>query len=154
MPPLPEGALHHHDAPGLHITYAGDEFLLATKLIAQRGKDAPDIITLSGRLKMENASADDLEQLIRRNYIDEDSLELILGSKDLDREVHLLAVRAERMLAIMARMFPEAGATWMVRPLSARRVSGDFSLRPAVECATDFLGKVLVRRTAGGRVAG
>jgi hypothetical protein len=99
MPPLPEGALQHHDAPGLHITYAGDEFLLATKLIAQRRKDAPDIITLSGRLKMENASADDLEQLIRRNYTDEDALELILGSKDLDREVHLLAVRAERMLA-------------------------------------------------------
>jgi hypothetical protein len=99
MPPLPEGALQHHDAPGLHITYAGDEFLLATKLIAQRRKDAPDIIALSGRLKMDNASAEDLEQLIRRNYTDEDSLELILGSRDLDREIQLLAIRAERMLA-------------------------------------------------------
>ncbi|MEV4266402.1 DUF6036 family nucleotidyltransferase [Kribbella sp. NPDC049584] len=99
MPPLPEGALQHHDLPGLHITYAGDEFLLATKLIAQRRKDAPDIIALSGRLKMENASVEDLEQLIRRNYTDEDSLELIVGSRDLDREIHLLAVQAQRMLA-------------------------------------------------------
>lgn len=99
MPELPEGALQEHDAPGLHITYASDEFLLATKLVAQRRKDAPDIITLSGRLNMENASADELEQLIRRHYTDEESLELILGSRDIDREIHLLAVRAERMLA-------------------------------------------------------
>ena len=27
MPPLPEDALQSHDAPGLHITYADDEFL-------------------------------------------------------------------------------------------------------------------------------
>jgi DNA-3-methyladenine glycosylase len=54
----------------------------------------------------------------------------------------------------MVRMLPGSDATQMVRPLSAMRLGGDFYLRPAVECATDFLGKVLVRRTAGGRVAG
>lgn len=71
MPPLPEGALQRSDAPGLHITYATDEFLLATKLVAQRRKDAADIVALAKRLHMENASADDLEQLIYRYYTDE-----------------------------------------------------------------------------------
>ena len=99
MPPLPEGALQRSDTPGLHITYATDEFLLATKLVAQRRKDAADIVALAGRLQMENASADDLEQLIYRYYTDEDSLEFILDGNDLDREIHLLAVRAERLLA-------------------------------------------------------
>lgn len=99
MPPLPEGALQRSDAPGLHITYATDEFLLATKLVAQRRKDAADIVALARRLTMENASADDLEQVISRYYTDEDSLEFILDGKDIDREIHLLAVRAERLLA-------------------------------------------------------
>lgn len=99
MPPLPEGALQRSDAPGLHITYATDEFLLATKLVAQRRKDAPDILTLTRRLQMENASADDLEHLIYRYYTDEDSLEFILDGNEVEREIHLLAVRAERLLA-------------------------------------------------------
>jgi hypothetical protein len=99
MPPLPEGALQRRDAPGLHIAYATDEFLLATKLVAQRRKDAADIVALAGRLTMENASADDLERLIYRYYTDEDSLEFILDGKDIDREIHLLAARAERLLA-------------------------------------------------------
>jgi hypothetical protein len=99
MPPLPEGALQPGAAPGLHITYASDEFLLATKLVAQRRKDAPDIVLLAKRLHMENASADDLRQTIYRYYTDEDSLEFIVGDNDTDREVGLLAVRAERLLA-------------------------------------------------------
>lgn len=99
MPPLPEGALQGSHAPGLHITYATDEFLLATKLVAQRRKDAADIVALARRLEMENASADDLGQVISRYYTDEDSLEFILDGKDIDREIHLLAVRAERLLA-------------------------------------------------------
>jgi hypothetical protein len=99
MPPLPEGALQRSDAPGLHVTYATDEFLLATKLVAQRRKDAADIVALAKRLHMEHASADDLEQLIYRYYTDEDSLEFILDGNDVARETHLLAVRAERLLA-------------------------------------------------------
>ncbi|GAB3940194.1 hypothetical protein GCM10029976_057510 [Kribbella albertanoniae] len=99
MPPLPEGALQHGDAPGLHITYATDEFLLATKLIAQRRKDAADIIALAGRLHMEQASAGDLERLISRYYTDRDALEFILDGSDIDREIQLLALRAERLLA-------------------------------------------------------
>ena len=41
-----------------------------------------------------------------------------------------------------------------VRPLSAGKLARDFYLRPASDCATDFLGKVLVRQTRAGRVAG
>ncbi|WP_329482572.1 DNA-3-methyladenine glycosylase [Kribbella sp. NBC_01484] len=37
-----------------------------------------------------------------------------------------------------------------VRPLSARKLARDFYLRPASDCATDFLGKVLVRQTRAG----
>ncbi|MGW6196337.1 DUF6036 family nucleotidyltransferase [Kribbella sp. NPDC055110] len=99
MPPLPEGVLERGDAPGLHIAYATDEFLLATKLVAQRRKDAADIVTLTRRLGMGNASAADFEQVIHRYYTDEDSLEFILDGSDTDREIHLLAVRAERLLA-------------------------------------------------------
>ncbi|WP_328334975.1 DUF6036 family nucleotidyltransferase [Kribbella sp. NBC_00382] len=99
MPPLPEGVLQRGDAPGLHITYASDEFLLATKLVAQRRKDAADIVALARRLHLEHASADELEQLIYRYYTDEDSLEFILDGNDVGRETHLLAVRAERLLA-------------------------------------------------------
>jgi hypothetical protein len=99
MPPLPDGALEGGDAPGLHITYATDEFLLATKLVAQRRKDAADIITLAKRLGMENATADDLEQVISRHYTDEDSLEFIIDGKDIDREIQLLAARAAHLLA-------------------------------------------------------
>jgi hypothetical protein len=98
MPPLPEGVLQRGDAPGLHITYASDEFLLATKLIAQRRKDAPDIVTLAIRLGLQDASADDLEQLIHRYYTDEDSLEFIVDGSDIDGEIRLLAARAERLL--------------------------------------------------------
>lgn len=99
MPPLPEGALQRSDTPGLHITYATDEFLLATKLVAQRRKDAGDIVALARRLGMENASADELGRLIYRYYTDEDSLEFILDGEDVDREIQLLSVRAERLLA-------------------------------------------------------
>jgi hypothetical protein len=114
MPPLPEGALQRNDVPGLRITYATDEFLLATKLVAQRRKDAADIVTLARRLEMQNASADDLEQLISRYYTDEDSLEFILDGNEIGREIHLLAVRAERLLAShqsgSARAMPIDGA--------------------------------------------
>lgn len=40
MPPLPYRALHRPARQGLRVTYADDGFLFATKLIAQRTKDA------------------------------------------------------------------------------------------------------------------
>ncbi|WP_427886930.1 hypothetical protein ACQHIV_28930 [Kribbella sp. GL6] len=82
----------------MHITYASDEFLLATKLVAQRRKDAADIVVLAKRLHLENASASDLGQLVRRYYTDDNVLEFILDGNDTDRELHLLTVRAERLL--------------------------------------------------------
>ncbi|MGW6283202.1 DNA-3-methyladenine glycosylase [Kribbella sp. NPDC055071] len=40
------------------------------------------------------------------------------------------------------------------RPPTALKLGPSFYSRPATECATDFLGKVLVRRTTAGRVSG
>src|SRR6266498_2576466 len=50
MPPLPDGVLDPSDEPGLRVTYADDGFLLATKLVAQRARDADDIVALATRL--------------------------------------------------------------------------------------------------------
>jgi hypothetical protein len=65
MPPLPPGVLSRPDPPGLRVTYADDGFLLATKLVAQRAKDADDVVALAGRLGMQRATADELEAHIR-----------------------------------------------------------------------------------------
>jgi len=40
------------------------------------------------------------------------------------------------------------------RPSSARTLDRDFYQRPATDCVNDFPGKVLVRRTPAGRIAG
>lgn len=121
MPPLPDGALQHNDAPGLHITYATDEFLLATKLIAQRRKDAADIVILARRLDLQDASAGDLEQLISRYYTDEGSLEFILDGADIAGELRLLATRAERLLASQRSESKRATPTDGVRAAVVRR---------------------------------
>lgn len=99
MPPLPGHVLRQHREPGLHITYADDAFLLATKLIAQRRKDAADIVELAERLGLNDPISGDFERLIRRHYTDEDELELILGVNDIDQEIGHLAESAARMLA-------------------------------------------------------
>jgi hypothetical protein len=98
MPPLPGGVLDRPDAPGLRVTYADDGFLFATKLIAQRAKDADDVVALAKRLGMQEASADELESHIRRYYTDEAALEFIVDGDDVDREIRYLAEDAARML--------------------------------------------------------
>lgn len=99
MPPLPEAALTRPDQPGLRVTYADDSFLLATKLVAQRAKDADDVLALANRLGLERADADQLEAHVLRYYTDPGSLALIVGGQDADREVRYLAEAAADMLA-------------------------------------------------------
>jgi hypothetical protein len=98
MPPLPADALRHGRRPGLRITYASEEFLFATKLIAQRRQHASDLRLLAQRLSQVRPAADFLESIIRRYYTDLDALEIIIGGGDLDGEIRLLAERAARML--------------------------------------------------------
>lgn len=78
MPPLPDGVLDRPPQPGLRITYADDGFLFATKLIAQRAKDADDIVALARRLGMQGANASEVEAHIRRYYTDDEALQFII----------------------------------------------------------------------------
>ena len=98
MPPLPAGVLDPPPAPGLRVTYADDGFLLATKLVAQRAKDAEDVVALAERLGMRQAGADDLEEHVRRYYTDRVALELILDGDDVDQELGFLADDAAALL--------------------------------------------------------
>jgi len=98
MPPLPGGVLDQPAEPGLRVTYADDGFLLATKLIAQRAKDADDVVALADRLGLSTATPEQLEAHIRSYYTDPAPLEFIVDGSDVDREISLLAHDASRML--------------------------------------------------------
>ena len=98
MPPLPGGVLDQPAEPGLRVTYADDGFLLATKLIAQRAKDADDVVALAGSLGLSTATPEQLEAHIRSYYTDPAPLEFIVDGSDVDREISLLAHDASRML--------------------------------------------------------
>ena len=98
MPPLPGGVLDQPAEPGLRVTYADDGFLLATKLIAQRAKDADDVVALAGSLGLSTATPEQLEAHIRSYYTDPAPLEFIVDGPDVDREITLLAHDASRML--------------------------------------------------------
>ena len=97
-PPLPDGVLDRPARPGLQITYADDGFLFATKLIAQRAKDADDVVALAERLGMLTATADELEAHVRRYYTDRAALEFIVDGDDVDRELRFLAEDAAALL--------------------------------------------------------
>lgn len=99
MPPLPPGVLDPPPAPGLRVTFADDAFLFATKLVAQRARDASDLLALADRLQLRGASPAALEAHIRRYYDDEESLALVVGGEDASAEVGLLAADAARLLA-------------------------------------------------------
>jgi len=104
MPPLPSGVLDPPAEPGLQVIYAEDAFLFATKLIAQRAKDADDVIALAERLGLATATPEQLEAHIRSYYTDEAALEFIVDGKDVDQEITFLAQDASRMLNRTATM--------------------------------------------------
>ena len=116
MPPLPGGVLDQPAEPGLRVTYADDGFLLATKLVAQRAKDADDVVALAGRLGLSTATPEQLETHIRSYYTDPAPLELIVDGPDVDREISLLAHDACRMLTA-----PGARPPAMSTPLNRAR---------------------------------
>lgn len=99
MPPLPPGVLDAPDEPGLRITYAADDFLLATKLVAQRAKDADDLLALARRLGLHRPSSESLEAHIRAFYTDLDALALIVDGGNVDRELRFLAEDAAALLS-------------------------------------------------------
>jgi hypothetical protein len=72
--------------------------LIATKLVAQRVKDADDVVALATRLGIQRASPHELETHIRRYYTDGATLEFIIDGDDVDGELRLLAEDAARLL--------------------------------------------------------
>lgn len=70
------------------------EFLLATKLITQRRKDAGDIRQLAELIGLADTSADEFEALIYRYYTDRGMLEFIVDGADVAGEIRLLAEQA------------------------------------------------------------
>ncbi|HVD23064.1 MAG TPA: hypothetical protein VNC23_08220 [Lapillicoccus sp.] len=131
MPPLPGGVFDQPAEPGLRVTYADDGFLLATKLIAQRAKDADDVVALAGRLGLSTATPEQLEAHIRSYYTDPAPLEFIVDGSDVDREISLLAHDASRMLhrtglAAVGDVDPtqagdDPGAEWLRRSIESEK---------------------------------
>ena len=128
MPPLPNGVLDPPEQPGLRITYATDGFLLATKLVAQRAKDADDIIALATRLGLTDATPAQIEEHIRSYYTDPAALEFILDGRDVEQEVAFLAQDASRMLN---RINHGEGATLESKTPAPEGIAGRGSARPA-----------------------
>lgn len=96
MPPLAPEVFDAPSKPGLRVTYASDDFLLATKLVAQRAKDADDVVALAVRLGL--SEAEELEAVVRRFYTDEAALEFIVDGNDVEREIRLGAQDASRLI--------------------------------------------------------
>lgn len=145
MPPRPEGALVRPTTPGLAVRYADEGFLLATKLVAQRAKDAADVIALADRLGMAEATGPMLEAHIRRYYIDAEALALILDGDDVDSELRLLSDDAARALAV-ARCRPS-------RP-SAAEGAGPVPAPPHPRAGRDRLAAEREATDQRGRNAG
>lgn len=123
MPPLPSGVLDPPAEPGLRITYADEGFLFATKLTAQRAKDADDVVALASRLGLLTASPEQLEAHIRRYYTDRAMLEFIVDGSDVDREIQLLAQDASRMLLRGTAAEPPNDSPTATQPLDAGHAS-------------------------------
>lgn len=129
MPPLPAGVLDQPAEPGLRITYADEGFLFATKLTAQRAKDADDVVALASRLGLQAASPEQLEAHIRTYYTDQAMLEFIVDGSDVDREIQLLAQDASRMLHRSTATEPSRDSPTGNHPLDA----GQESLRRSTD---------------------
>ncbi len=71
--------------PGPRVTSASEGFLLATKLTAQRAKDAVDVVALAGRLGPRFATPEQIEANVRNYNTEPATLELIIDGHDVDQ---------------------------------------------------------------------
>lgn len=99
IPPGVHAARLSSDEPGLMVTYAPPQHLLAMKMVALRQQDAPDIAALAGHLGLTDAS--EFVEVLRSVYAGEGVLQQILGVPDdqVDNEVAAIARRAAAFIA-------------------------------------------------------
>jgi hypothetical protein len=67
------------EIPGLKVSFAPPDHLMAMKLVAMRRQDLRDITILAFRIGMLEASAEDYADLLERVYGTKDSLQQVLG---------------------------------------------------------------------------
>lgn len=86
--------------PGLHVTYAQPEHLMAMKMVASRRKDASDMYALAKQLNLIGADAAAYEDILRQAYSGEDELEqhLEVGYDFVDGEASALAARTRAVV--------------------------------------------------------
>ena len=86
--------------PGLHVSYARPEHLLAMKMLASRRKDAQDLYVLAKELDLIGKDPSTYEAMLRQAYNGENELEDIVGAPgDLfEPEVKSLATRAHEVV--------------------------------------------------------
>lgn len=86
--PAPDSGL-----PGLTVSYAPPEHLLAMKMVALRQQDAPDIAALAAHLRLQQAAQ--FAEVLRSVYTGEGALAQILGvpEEQLDHEIDAIARR-------------------------------------------------------------
>lgn len=77
---------------------ANEAYLFGTKLLAQRRKDVDDLVAMARRLGHIPADPVLLEAHLRGVYTNHEALKLIVGTRDPDAEIALLAADAARML--------------------------------------------------------
>jgi predicted nucleotidyltransferase len=79
VPPRPAQARRHRETPGLDVHVAPPEHLLAMKILAFRDRDIEDIEDLAAVLKLEDASAEKLRDLVEAVYGDPEVLATSIG---------------------------------------------------------------------------
>lgn len=99
LPPRPPETRTERSAPGLDVHLAPPEHLLAMKIIAFRDRDVADIKDLARVLHLDDASPEDLRDLVAAVYATAGALTTAIGGPDDDADELLL--RCERVARLL-----------------------------------------------------
>jgi len=82
LPPRPPATRAERRTPGLDVHVAPAEHLLAMKIIAFRNRDVEDIKDLAAVLQLQDASPEELRDLVAGVYRSSDVLAIAIGGPD------------------------------------------------------------------------